>query len=231
MRPLSIFLILMLFVGCKATAQPMHPTQNEQIITISTSATELLPADQIIFNITINAEEESPQLAFNRHKEMETELASMLKEMDIDETNIRFQPVRISKSYRNDRKDQYSQTNQQVQVTFSDFALYEELQIALINTGFNSFNASFSSSKIAEGKNTALKKAIETAKEKASIIAQSAGVRLGGIKSISYGDFSVQPFQELRTSADFSLAKAPSLMDFEQTVAVTANISIEFYIQ
>ena len=231
MKNILTLFLLAITLGCSATAQTMaHPPQ-PATISISMSATELVPADQIIFNITINAEEETPRMAFNKHKEMESLLASLLQKMNIDKKNIQFQPVRINKSYRNNREDKFSQTNQQVSVSFSDFALYEELQITLIENGFDTFNANFSSSEIAEGKEEALISAIESAREKALLIAKTSGVSLGDVKSINYGDYTVQPYPAARgLMMEMDMAKAPSLMDFDQTVSVTANISIEYFI-
>ena len=227
-----ILLLAIATIGCSATAQTAQ--KQPETIQISMNATEYVPADQIIFNINITAEDDSPREAFNQHKKMEALLASTLKKMNIDEKDIRFQPVRISQrntNYDLNRREKYSVTNQQVSLTFSDFKLYEELQIALIENGFRSFGANFSSSKIDEGKEKALISAIESAKQKAKLIAETSGVKLGAVKTINYGDYTVTPHSDIQFRMVAQAESAPSMMDFDQTVSVSANISIEFYLE
>ena len=230
MNRLLLLLALFTFFGCSATAQVTE--KPAETIQISMNATEYVPADQIIFNINITVEDATPRTAFNKHKQMEMLLATTLKKMKLLEHDIRFQPVRISNRYSNNRnQEKYSITNQQVSVSFSDFDLYEELQIALIENGFSSFNANFSSSELDAGKEKALVAAITEAKSKAELIAKTSGVRIAGVKSISYGDYTVTPHSNIqyRMAAD-DLESAPSMMDFDQTVAISANISIEYYL-
>lgn len=226
----GILLAAIFFIGfgCSATAQ----TTNEEsgTINISMSATEYLPADRIIFNINLNAEDKTPRQAYEKHKQQEELLARLLKEFDIDEKEIKFQPIRVDKMYRNNRNDMYSRTNQQVSVTFDDFEIYEEIQLTLIENNFDSFNGSFSSSKLIEGKEKALLNAIDAARERAELIAETSGVEIGGVYTINYSEHTVQPMQgaqmEMRMMAD----SAPSLMDFDQVVSVTSSISIQFRI-
>lgn len=231
MKTRSLYtLLLMLFVGCSAQAQMLNPTPST--IDVSMTSSELLPADLIVFTININAEERTPRLAFTKHKERETLLAGLLKEMDIAEENIKYQPIRINKMYRNNREDKYSQTNQQVSVTFSDFSLYEELQLTLIENDFDSFNGNFSSTHMEKGKKNALKQAISAAKERAELIANETGVTLGTPFHISYSDYAVRPTMSMEYDATaLRSSAAPSMMDFAQTISVTATISIQFSIQ
>ncbi|MEQ8578442.1 MAG: SIMPL domain-containing protein [Balneola sp.] len=197
------------------------------------SATELIPADMIIFNININAEEKTPETAFETHKKREAVLATLLKEFDIKEENINFEPIRINKrtNYNNRQEEVTVNTNQQVSVSFSDFEIYEKIQVSLIKNGFDSFSGSFSSTKIGEGKEKALVSAIQKAKERAAFIAEQSGVKLGAIQTINYSDYQVNSRQRSVEMKLFeSPDEAPSMMDFAQTVSVTANISIVFSI-
>ena len=52
--------ISMLFFGISCTSLAQNPI-SERIITINMSASELLPANQIIFNVNLNAEGTTPQ--------------------------------------------------------------------------------------------------------------------------------------------------------------------------
>ncbi len=230
MRKGIYLFVLMIGIGCSATAQTLDGENGT--INISMSATEYLPADRIVFNINLNAEERNPRLAFNKHKEQETLLAGLLQKFEIEEDNIQFQPIRIDKMYRNNQRDHSSRTNQQVSVTFDDFDIYEEIQLTLIENNFDSFSGSFSSSQIEEGKKAALLSAIHAARARATLIAEATGVELGNTYSITYSEHMVQPYQASRMDAMMVMSEsAPSMMDFEQVVSVSANISIQFKIE
>lgn len=228
MKKFTLIPALFLFlIGCAAQAQL---PESSQTITINMSATEQVPADLIIFNITINAEADTPQEAFDLHKQREAVLASLLQDLEVNEEDINYQPIRINKRNVNNSRDRYSVTNQQVSVSFSDFDLYEKIQLTLINNGFDMFNGRFSSTKMEEGKEKALSAAIEAARERAEFIAEATGVSISKVKTINYSDRVFMPYQE---SADISMmrsAPAPSMMDFAQTVSVTTSISIVYEI-
>jgi uncharacterized protein YggE len=230
---LTAILFIAVSVNCSTTAQSL--VENPQrTISINMSATELIPADLIIFSININAEEKTPEAAFDAHKKREAVLASLLKEFDIKEEDINFQPIRMNKrtNYNNNRQEITTvQSNQQVSVSFSDFDIYEKIQVSLINNGFDSFNGNFSSTKIEEGKEKALVSAIQKAKERAAFIAEQSGVKIGDIQTINYSEHQIgRPQMVMEADMGLFKSESPSMMDFAQTVSVTSNISINFEI-
>jgi uncharacterized protein YggE len=229
---ISAILFLTIALNCTTTAQSLVEN-SQRTISINMSATELIPADLIIFSININAEEKTPEAAFDTHKKREAVLASLLKEFDIKEENINFEPIRMNKrtNYNNRQEEVTVNTNQQVSVSFSDFEIYEKIQVSLIGNGFDSFNGSFSSSELEEGKEKALISAIQKAKERAAFIAEQSGVKLGNITTINYSEHQItQPRLSIQKNLFESPNDAPSMMDFAQTVSVTVNISINFEI-
>lgn len=232
-RLIPAILFMIVGVNCSTMAQPVAEN-SQRTISINMSATELIPADLIIFSININAEEKTPEAAFDTHKKREAVLASLLKEFDIKEEDINFEPIRMNKrtNYNNRQEEVTVNTNQQVSVSFSDFEIYEKIQVSLIENGFDSFNGSFSSSKLEEGKDKALVSAIQKAKERAAFIAEQSGVKLGEITTINYSEHQVN-YPPMFMEADMGRFKseAPSMMDFAQTVSVTANISLIFQIE
>ncbi len=229
MKKLFIASLFIFGMGCATQAQQL--TSSQKKISINMTATEMVEADLIIFNININAEGDTPRTAFALHKERESVLADLLKNFKIENENIHFQPIRINKRYTNNGKSQLSATNQQVSVTFSDFTTYEDIQLTLIENNFDSFSGNFSSTKLEQGKEIALIAAIEAAKEKAQLIAKASGVSLGNVVNISYSDYVVTPFQAKESGRLMSMDASSSMMDFSQVVNVTASISIEFSIE
>jgi uncharacterized protein YggE len=209
--------------------------QSQNVISVNVNETVDVPADQIQFIVNMNAEGDSPEEAYELHRQREQALVTMLEEFDISEEDLRFEPMSISKrttgTYeRGGEEKQVFVTRQQVAVTFEDFDIYEEMQIRLIGEQFDDFRASFMSSESEQAKDEALQKAIGKAREKAEIIAQASAVTLGRVHNISYGYNAVEPV--MRFEAIMDRAQAPSgLLEYDQMVSVQASISMEFRIE
>lgn len=229
MKPIfKIILSTLYLITFISSVQAQAQSENENLISVNIEASEIVPADIIIFNIQLNTEASAPQLAFNEHKKLESVLVDLLKKNMILEKDITFDPIRLSYQNLNNRDNtKVARTNQSVSVSFTNFELYDSIQIALLENGFNSFNGSFSSSKIEEGKNKALVKAIELAKEKAELIAKSSGLSLIGVYFISFGDSPTTGFLK-NSSFEMASMRDSSLLEFDQTMKVTANINMVF---
>ncbi|MGN8225980.1 SIMPL domain-containing protein [Gracilimonas sp. BCB1] len=221
--------VSMMFFGYSEKSSAQNQT-DERTITINMSASEMLPADLIIFNVNINAEADSPEEAFQIHKERESLLAELLKKYDIKEDNINYEPIRMNKRYRNDDR-MTTATNQSVSLTFSDFSIYEKIQVTLIENGFDSFNGRFSSTEISQGKEKALISAIEAAKKRAELIAKTSGTSLGPVQHINYSDHQIGMPRQSDVMELQAMKSDASMMDFGQSVSVTANINISFSIE
>ncbi|MEL7834178.1 SIMPL domain-containing protein [Fodinibius sp. Rm-B-1B1-1] len=219
MRTLTLFISLFLITT-------IAQAQNE--ISINATAQVAVPADEIAFQINLNAEAETSQEAYDLHKKREKVLVELLKEHDIKEENIDFEPISINKSY----SDQYSrdqkeviQTSQMVVLTLSDFDIYEQIQITLISNDFDEFSGNFMSSESEKGEEEALKKALNMARDKAELIAQESGVTITGIKNINYSYHHRPPQPMMEMSARKS---SDSLLEFDQSVSVSANVSVVY---
>jgi uncharacterized protein YggE len=220
MRALTLFLALFIFTT-------NGQAQNE--ISINAAAQVLVPADKIAFQINLNAEGDTPQEAYDLHKEREKVLVRQLKKHAIKDEDLNFEPISINKryndSYRN-KEEKRIYTRQNVIVTLDDFDIYEQIQITLIENNFDEFSGNFTSSESEEGKNEALKEALKTAREKAEIIASETGVSISGIKNISHSYSSRPPRPMMEMTA--SRAADSGLLEFDQTVSVTANVSVTY---
>lgn len=203
-------------------------SQAQNAISINASAEVLVPADKLSFRITLNAEAETPQEAYDLHKKRENVLVGLLKEHNIKDKDINFEPITITKKYNNrnsnNRKNLIT-TRQKVILTLDNFELYENIQITLIENGFDEFSGNFISSETKKGEDEALKKALETARQKANIIAQETGLTIKGIKEInySYNQNPPRPMMEMRTSSDTG-----GLMEFDQSIRISASVSVSF---
>jgi len=219
MRALT-FLWVFLLAAVSAQAQ------NE--ININTTASVLVPSDQISFRITINAEADTPQQAYELHKKREKMLVNLLKKHKINERDIKFEPVsinRVNEGRYDNKEREYIRTRQTVVLTMDNFDLYEKIQLTLIENDFDEFSGNFMSSKTEQGEEQALKKALKLARSKAETISSETGLTISGIKNISYS-YRQGPPQPMREMA--AMKSSDSLMEFAQTVSVTASVSVSY---
>ncbi len=221
--------LFLLTISLLLTFQTVSAQSN--LISINATGTAELPADIIYFNITVNARGDSPQSAYRLHKEREKVLVQLLDKHRIKEENIYFEPVAISRdrnSNRYPREKEGFQTSQSVSLKLKDFDAYEKIQVALIEEGFDRFRGNFSSTKLKEGKDRALKEAVAAARERAELIAAENGLKLGTIHQINYQSRNIRPVQP----GDQHMMSMPSsnenLLKFEQQITISASITIEF---
>src|SRR5699024_1798397 len=128
---------------------------------------------------------------------------------------------------RNENAKTTYQTRQAVSLMIRDFNVYEKIQIGLIENGFDSFSGTFMSTKADTGKTKALQKAIQTAKEKAQLIAKEAGLRLGDIVRINYSEHQYRPAYA-RMEMSMAMSDSDQLTRYEQTVTFSATVAIDF---
>lgn len=226
MRIFSLF-ISFLLISLSLNAQ------DNGFITVTSEGSVELPADVIRFNINLNAEGDTPQKAYNLHKQREEALVKLLKKYDIKEQHIRFEPVAISKTNAGrpyTKEETVYQTRQSVSLTLSDFEVYEQIQISLIEEGFDNFSGNFLSTEAEKGKDRALRKAINNAKEKARIIADESGVEMGSIVAIEYTHRQIGPAYARSNDMIAVQASESQLMKYDQVVTVMADITIKFQI-
>lgn len=224
---LSILLFSFLFAALAVNAQ-----QKRHVISVNMDSEVDLPADMIRFNINLNAEGDSPQGVYGLHKKREKALVQLLDKYDIRENDIRYEPISISKRYdrgpANKNEPSY-QTSQTVSLTLKDFDKYEKIQVGLIQHDFDNFNGIFSSSKVEEGRDQALKKAIQSAKEKAQFIARESDLELGGISQVRYSQTDIRPYNNMAPKM-MEASQSDELLKYAPTVTVHASVSMDFQI-
>lgn len=221
MKKFTAFVFLLMFL-------PFQLLQAQQTISISATADVSVPADKIAFQITVNAEAETPQKAYELHKKREKVLVNQLKKFNISEKDIRHEPISINRisdrRYSNSEKD-LIRTRQNVVITFTDFDLYEKIQLTLVENSFDEFSGSFLSSKDETARDDALRKALQAAREKAQIIADQTGVEISGIKHINYSHHQ-RPVMIQMDAA--SSPRSGGMLQFEQTLEISATVSVTY---
>lgn len=202
---------------------------DDRYINVNANAEVAVPADQIVMSIDMNATGTAPQDVYRQHKELEQQLVKLLESFSFKKEDIRFQPLSINKW--TPRRDSVAfRTSQRVALTIDDFEKYEQIQLRLIEAGFDSFNGSFVSTHKEQGEDQALEQALENARDKAMKIARQTGVDVGSVISVDYSmnyDNGPVPF---RREEAVQLA-GKGLYQYDQTVTVRAHVSVRYKIK
>jgi uncharacterized protein YggE len=219
-----LFILLsFLFVAKLPSHKPRH-------LSVTVTGKVHLTADQVIFNINVNAEGKTPKAAYNLHKSREKALVNLLDKYDIKEKNIQYEPVSIREERHRQGNNEYDTTyvtHQQVKLTLSNFDVFTKIQIGLIEHDYDDFSAHFTSSKIEKGKDEALKAAIKKARAKARLIAAQSEVELGPVQQITYSS-AHPPAPVVKFQAKAAGSNSGSMLKYQQTVTVSATISIQY---
>jgi len=194
-------------------------------ITIQTYSTIKVPADEIIFTITLNAIEKDAKKSYNKHKEIEKDLISLLRKLSIPDSCINYSLMDISKHDRYRKKETYFRTQQRVRVKLSDMSQYESFQIALLSNGIENFRAGFTSSQRNNIIDEVPIKALDQARAEAKNIADKIGKKIGNIIEISTRRYEQSSFEG---DAITVVSEAKSLLDIQQFVQFRAHITAKF---
>ncbi len=103
-----------------------------------------------------------------------------------------------------------------------------------VNNGanqINNINFGLTQEKEQEYKKQALSEAAKNAKEKAEILAESLGAKLGKIKTVSESNFYYMPYRYdmVKAAGELAVEEAATIMPSD--VKVTANVNIVYYLK
>ncbi|VAX21615.1 hypothetical protein MNBD_IGNAVI01-1002 [hydrothermal vent metagenome] len=175
----STILLLMIIFSIVIFGQTNEPT----IFKITAQSEVSVLADVIVFQITISEENNDPEQAYRIHKEKESKLAKLIKDLGIEDTAISYSLLSISKSRMQKNKGAYK-TSQKIKLELKDFSLYEKIQIELLKNGINEFKSVFSSDKAEKTREEGIRKLIEAAEKEAKTYADNLGLKVGRVISI-----------------------------------------------
>ena len=103
-----------------------------------------------------------------------------------------------------------------------------------VNNGanqINNINFGLTEEKEKEYKKQALSEAAKNAKEKAEILAESLGAKLGKIKAVSESNFYYRPYMYAMKDTAGALAVEEAATVMPSDVSVTAQVSVIYYIK
>lgn len=203
-------------------------SNQETIFIIQANSEISVPANQIIFRITIQEDNNDPEQAYNIHKNKEEQLVKLFNEFSIPDSNIVYSLLSISQPMQLKGNNSY-RTSQNIILKISDFKMYEKLQVGLLKIGINNFNSLFSSTEINSIKERAINKLISDAKNEAEIYAKNLGLTVDNVKEIETRIGRVdagQPTYFVATpNTDYTLLEIP------QSYSVNVFAKISFYLK
>lgn len=223
---ISLYFFL-LPIDLLAQHQPV-PVNGSQL-TITSNGEAMVPADIASMSVNISISHENAERAFELHRERESFLAGLLEELEFEDEQINYRPITVRPNRQRDGEI-HSSTTQQIQLQLNDIEMLGELQVTLIQNGFDNFSGSLSSTMLEEASDEALKQAVDNARKDAQILASAAGRNLGTIISIEHrSDQNYRPVAlaeafEVRAMSD----AGPSMQNFSQMVSVQKQVTIVF---
>ncbi|MBU2507781.1 MAG: SIMPL domain-containing protein [Bacteroidetes bacterium] len=200
-------------------------------IKIRANSTVYVMANTIKFNIRLKEEHSDPKEAFSQHKKLESKLLELFPKYNIPDSSVSYSLLNFRKS-KNSKREEVFSTHQEIIVKLNSIDDYTEFQIALLNNGFNEFNAVFSTDQLSGIKEQGYKEALELTKEDASAIAKVMNKKLGDILEVNTST-SENPHVDASRGSMAALTVTTSdrgLTEIEQSLAVRTNLEIRFEI-
>lgn len=189
--------------------------------------------DQVVLNISINAQESSLVEAKNIADQRYTSVLEKIKAAGVEDKNIKATRINAQPQYEwSNSKRIYKgeRVSRSLQVTINDLDSVSELMQSIVESGvstIDSMTAGFQNPEALEQE--ALGLAADDAKSKAEFLAKRLGRKLGQATIISEQSFStpiLQPsVQMMRGSAAFEADQVPQEMLGTQTITATINVS------
>jgi uncharacterized protein len=242
MKKLSI--LLLIICSFQAIGQTISP--ENRIVVIGMAEVEI-PADRVVFRVKITCKsDDNIKKAFDAHKQAESKLVLLLKDLKIPDKNISYTLLNMGKNERYDKSTESSKnvyfTYQVVKITLDSIKNYTDFMLKLVSGGFDEINTDFISSKENEFHDILITKALERATQKAQVMANSSNRKLG--KCIKVADteetdpnFSYQGWgngfevsydfvgNNRRGRGDYS---GETMTVFEQTVKKSMSVKVVF---
>jgi uncharacterized protein YggE len=199
--------------------------------TFTGTATRILNADELIITVGVTRESKDPKVVFEQTR---TAMAGAIAYLNTKKgvKKVETQQINLYNRYANQAGVGASFVgSQSLTVTLSDFSLYDEVMLKLIDLGLNNIGqVRFAVSTITQIKQEVQLDAIKAAKKKAELYSEELGVRL--VKIISFAEdmpqLSPTPYANYKTAdagVESQTSLAPNQVDVTMSVTLVYVIS------
>ncbi len=214
--------LLILFAAVRLSAQTPQ-------FTVTGTANKLVDADEMIINAGYQAEGTDAQEVFERTQNKMAEAIKYLNSLK-GVKRVESDIIRLNRSNNQGSTQRPFRATQTLSVILTDFGLYEEIMIKLMELGFNTVGGvRFAVSDMAKYKEELQLQAIKAAKKKATTYAKALDVELGEVISFneSQSGGPVPQYYNYR-SADAGVASGPSIAP--RQVEITMQVIVSYAI-
>ena len=232
---LSYFILMFLAAGCQRdynfqaveNSSPNVSVQGEGVV-------ETVP-DEAIVSFGVSSEDKILAGAYKGNTEKINAVISTVKALGVEPRDIKTSSYSITPVYPRDERGQQIPggplsflVRQKLTVKVRDIATTGDLIDSVVAVGVNTFDGiSFYSSRIDEIEREAMGKAARDAEEKASLIAETLGVKIGKVLKVI--ELSTSPYPPVRT-ANYearTMSAAPLIEAGSMEVKATCNVVYE----
>jgi len=230
--------VLLLTNPLSIKAEEFTKTDTRGIISVTGTASENLSPDTAVIVLSVETIAKTAQDAAVNNSRKADKVVSQMKQLikpDLGDTiktsSYRLQPVY---EYDNSRKKNvltgYSASNQ-LTITTAQIKCVGDILDNAVSSGANQVQSINFQLKKNDYCKRLLMKASENAKEQASVIAQSLGVKISGIKQANGSCGTEQTYPRMYSSAKaiFDESAAPSTPVEAGEIKVNSTVSVDFY--
>jgi len=221
--------VVLTFAGCINVGE-----KEENTINVQGNAELTVDPDEAEVWVGVSFVNDTAEEAQNKVNKVINDVIDGLRYKGFTEDNMETTQLSLYEEYSWDdgtRKSIGWRATQTLKVKTSDMNKVGTIVDVAVNNGANqieNINFGLSEEKEQEYKKQALTEAAKNAKEKAETIADSLGVRLGKIKTVSESNYYYAPYRYAMAEAagDAAIKEATEVMPSD--VTVTANIAIVY---
>ncbi len=232
MRLPVLLLALILSATCLAHE---NTDSNLPLIEVSTSASAKALPDQAELNITFSSTKLEAEKARKLVDKRVESFLDTLKRYELEENSLDSSQTQVNPKYdykNGQRQLTGYQVNRELSFKLNDLAQLQNLiELVTVNKASRLGRLDFTLKKPERLKRKALKKAISKAKNKAAIIANNFGVKLGSIYRVSHSDGEHRSAPKMRMMAmKADMSEAESNTYQQKEIEVHASINAAFTI-
>jgi uncharacterized protein YggE len=227
LRFLSITLLLVLVLSaCSLLPQPAPP-----LLTVTGTGTISLTPDIAYIYIGVHTEQDDINLAVDQNNTQARALVNAIKDQGVASDDIQTSNFSVYSSQKLDPiKGEYNgytySVDNTVYVTLRDLSTLGALLNAVVEAGANNINSiTFDVADKSAALVQARQKAMENASSLASELAQSAGLQLGGIQSITYTDYYPSPYYGMGGGGATAPNASVPIQPGQQQVTVSVTVA------
>lgn len=237
------FLILaVLLCAVAAKAEPTSTPGDKRIFYVSADAEIRVKPDRVYLTLGVSERSKDLSAAKERMGETLKKAIAFCKTKGVQDKHIQTSYISIHPDYRYDddkAKDllRYYALTQTFTVTLENPDIYETILYTLLDMGINNVrNVSFATSELRKHRDAARLAAVRAAQEKAKLLTDAAGIKLGKVINIQEGQH--KPPALYRSQANFSQnVAAPAAMEDAGesfalgTIPVRAEVTISYELE